>query len=290
MSDSTQLTSASGYDTSMMRFSEPVSGSIPNSTPAISFQRINISTEYPDGSSGDLILPTERVFSFGVSENVSMDTGKVNGYVLPLCLWNRDGPTKEEKEWSDTFNAIVEKCKDHLLENREEVGQYDLERNDLKRLNPLYWKRDKGKIVKGTGPTLYAKLIVSKKQNKIITQFYDTDNNDLDPLTLLQKYCTVKSAVKIESIFIGNKISLQVKIFEAEVKLMQSGIRRLMRPKANPRVLATTPAVNNPLNEENENEDDDSGDIPVESEEEKEAEVKPKKVVKRKVRRVVRKG
>ena len=169
MSENTQLTPATGYDTKKMIFSEPQTGVIPDSKPQISFKRILIQTKNDDGTIGDLIIPTERLFSFGVSENMSQETGVVNGYVMPLCLWNRDDPTTEEKAWTTTFDNIVEHCKKHLVENREEIGQYELEMNDLKKFNPLYWKKDKGQVVEGTGPTLYAKLIVSKKQdNKIV--------------------------------------------------------------------------------------------------------------------------
>jgi hypothetical protein len=62
---SNQLSSASEYDVKRMVFSDPIKGSIPNTT--ISYKRINISTLNKDGSIGDLILPTERLFSFGVS-------------------------------------------------------------------------------------------------------------------------------------------------------------------------------------------------------------------------------
>ena len=34
------------------------------------------------------------------------------------------------------------------------IEKYDLEKADLKKLNPLYWKREQGKIVEGRGPTL----------------------------------------------------------------------------------------------------------------------------------------
>ena len=175
MSDNTQLTSASGYDTKRMIFSEAQSGSIPNSVPAINYKRINISTLNEDGTVGELIIPTSKVFSFGVNENTNPETGKVNGYIMPLCLWSRDGATKEEKEWSDTFIAIVERCKEHLIQCREDIDQYELEMTDLKKFNPLYWKRDKVKIVEGSGPTLYAKLIMSKKHNKIVSMYYDSE-------------------------------------------------------------------------------------------------------------------
>jgi hypothetical protein len=161
-----------GYNTNRMIFSEPIPGSIPDSKPKIEFKRINISTRNDDGSKGELIIPTTRLFSFGVSENTSQETGKVNGYTFPICLWSKDSPTEEEKAWTDLFDKVVEKCIDHLVENREEIEMFELSRGDLTKtkggLNPLYWKKEKhvenGKtimrVVPGSGPTLYTKLII----------------------------------------------------------------------------------------------------------------------------------
>jgi hypothetical protein len=231
-----QLTQASEYDTKKMVFSEPQNGSVPN-TPIV-YKRIAISTLNKDGSIGDLILPTETLFSFGVSENIDPNTKKVNGHVLPLCLWSKEGPTKEEKAWTDTFEKIVEHCKTYLLDHKDDIGQYELTISDLKKLNPLYWKKDKGKIVEGTGPTLYAKLISSKKHNKILSMFFNQRGEEIDPLSLLGKYCYAKAAIKIESIFVGSKITLQVKLYEAECRLMDNGMRPLMnRPKDSGRML-----------------------------------------------------
>ena len=126
MTDNTQLSTADGYNVKRLIFSVPQQGSIPNSVPAINYRRISIQTKNDDGSIGDLIFPTSQLFSFGVSENTNPETGKVNGYVMPLCLWHRDGASKEEKAWSDTFDKIVEACKEHLVANREEIEQYDL--------------------------------------------------------------------------------------------------------------------------------------------------------------------
>ena len=71
MSDNTQLTTASGYDTKNMIFSEAQAGTIPNSVPQINYKRISIQTRNPDGTTGDLIIPTSQLFSFGVSENTN---------------------------------------------------------------------------------------------------------------------------------------------------------------------------------------------------------------------------
>lgn len=303
----TQLTTASGYSTKRMIFSEPVVGTIPN-TP-ISYKRINISTKNEDGTVGDLILSTEELFSFGVSENKDFnDPTKVNGHVLPLCLWDRDGPTEAQKEWIETFNAIIERCKKHLLQHKEEIGQYELSASDLKKLNPLYWKKEKGKIVEGRGPALYGKLIASKKLGKILTSFYDENDEKLEPLDLLGKYCFAKCAIKIESIFIGSKISMQIKVYEATVRLQESGMQRLLpRPKGKSRMLTAESAnlmsvdvdsdaesdnnadANSDANSDN---DSDSGSIGVASDnEEPEPEPEPVKVEK-KVKKIkkVKKG
>ena len=253
--ENTQLTPAAGYiPRTRMVFSEPIAGSIPDSKPKIEFKRINISTRNEDGSIGELIIPTERLYSFGVSENTSQETGKVTGYTFPLCLWGRDGPTNEEKIWTDTFDKIVDCCIDHLVENREEIEMFDLSRADLTKskggMNPLYWKKEKvkddktGKIVLKTltdkGPTLYAKLIYSKKHDKFLTQFFDQNDEILQARDLMGKHCYASGAVKIESIFIGAKISLQVKLYEAVVEPNQQGMKRLLeRPKSNSKVLAS---------------------------------------------------
>ena len=294
----TQLISAINYDTDSMIFSEPQQGSVPGGGPSINFSRINISTKNPDGTLGELVIPTGRLFSFGVSENTNPDTGKVNGWTLPLCLWNRDGATPDEKAWTDTFDKIVERCIDHIIDNKEELDKFDLERSDLKKFNPLYWKKEKrmvnGKpqmvIPDGVGPTLYSKLIYSRKNENFITKFYDVNDNPIDPLEMIGKYCWTTAAVKIESIFIGNKISLQVKLYEAVVEPIQQGGKRLLaRPPAQSMVIQSTrDNASNAASVMNDSESDDDGSI----EEEDSPESKPTPVVpvkKKVVRRVAKK-
>ena len=305
----TQLSSASGYNAKQrIIFSEPICGEIPDSKPKIEFKRINISTRNEDGSIGELIIPTERLYSFGISENKSMETGKISGYTFPLCLWNRDAPTTQQKEWTDTFDSIVDVCIEHLVENREEIDMFDLTRNDLTKskggLNPLYWKKEKAKDEKtgktvlrpvpGTGPTLYSKLIHSRKNNKFVTQFFDTNDEIMNAEDLMGKHCYVQGAVKIESIFIGSRISLQVKLYEAVVEPVQTGMKRLLaRPKPQSQVLAAK--ANQTSSQMLTNDDDvsDSDDSLGSDDEQSEEELpKPspvKRMVKRTIKRVVKK-
>jgi hypothetical protein len=276
-----ELISASSYDTSRMIFSEPIEGGIPDSKPPISFKRVNISTVYENGSSGPLIMETQRLYSYGLGEDTNPDTGKINGYKLPLVLYNINGASQEEKDFVSTFENIVKKCKDYLLKNKDKLEQYELEENDLKKLNPIYRKKEKGVVVETASPVLYAKLIVKKDKdgNKIITVFFDEESGEpINALDLLGKACYVRSAIKFESIFIGNKISLQIKLFECDVKVIASaGTRRLLqRPKADSQVITQSESrsVPMPLNVD----DDDTGSL-IEDDDDELVEVKepPKK-------------
>lgn len=228
---STKLTSVSGYNVDNIQFSKPEVGNIPNSVPKISFKRIKIGTKHSDGTTGDLIVETPpNLFSFGLQENRELGTGNVNGYVLPICLWNKNGASEEEKEFTDVFDKIVNRCKDHLLDSKDEIERYDLDMSDLKNFNPLYWKKEKGKVVEGSGPVIYIKLIMSKKTEKISTMFINEDTNEeMSPYDIMNRYCFVKGAMKFESIFIGNKISLQLKLYEVLVTPIDMERKTLLR-------------------------------------------------------------
>ena len=292
MNQDTQLSKASGYDINRMMFSKPQKNTIPNTKPPISYTRIGISSKNRDGSIGDLVFETNQLFSFGVSENKNPETGKVNGYVLPLCMWNKEFPTDEEKAFTDTFNKVCDRVKDHILEVKEEIEKYDLNENSdsLKKINPLYWKRVKGKIVDGTGPTLYVKLIQSKKDDRIISSFRnDADDEMIDPLSLVGKYCYVRSAIKIESIFVGKTIALQVKLYEARVRLLNTGIKSLLskpRPVADPELHIARDEKTSLLPLSSDFRDDDTGSIDG-SDSEEEKPMEPKKVVKKVVKKKI---
>lgn len=220
------------FNTDNIVFSKPEIGNIPGQK--INFKRLRIACRNKNGSIGDLIFSTpENLHTFGLQESRDLSTNKLNGYVLPLCLWNRNGPSENEKKFTELFNCISEYCKKYLIENREQIEKYDLDMSDLKKFNPLFYKMDKGKIVDGKGPMLYVKVLYNKNQNKINTIFVDEESNkEIDPFAILNKPCNVIAAIKFESIFIGNKISLQVKLYEAVVRPIDNTMRGLLRPNA----------------------------------------------------------
>lgn len=237
MNSKTQLINVpKSYDTKNMLFSDPVEGSVPNST--IKYKRVLISTVNPDGTVGDLVIKSPKVFSFGVSENRDPETKMVKGYTLPLCLWNLNGASQEEKDFCSAFDDIVEECKNHVLEHKEDIEKYELDRSDLKKFHPFYWKKEKGKPIPGQGPVLYVKLIENKKQGTILSMFFDTQDNSVNPIDLIGKYLYAEAAIKVESIYVGTRVALQVKLHEATVELVQTGMSRLLpRPKAVDRLI-----------------------------------------------------
>lgn len=283
----TQLTEAENYDVENMRFSDPLTGNIPDSK--LTYQRIMISTVNPDGSEGDLIMRTEpKIFSPGIREQLSLESGKLTGHVMPLCLWNRDGPSPKERAFTDTIVRIVKKCKEYILINREKIGKYELKEAHLDKFdNVLSWQKEKGKVVEGTGPSMWVKLITRKGQ--IVSMFFDSNKKPKNPLDLLNQYCLVDAAIKFESIFIGSNISLQVKLYECIHEPIDQGMKSLLtvRPEANPRVLLSHSAK-----KPDDDDDDDEGSLGGGSDDEVSSPPKatPKKPpVKRVVRKVAAK-
>ena len=253
--DNTQITSANGYNTTNIVYGKPRDGNIPGSS--VTFKRIQMGTRNPDGTLGELILSTSRLFSFGLSPSVNMTTGKTDGYTLAMCLTNMDAPTQEEKAFLDTFNKICDHAVDYILQHRDDVGKYELEKADLKKFNPVYIKREKGKVVEGSSPMLYAKVLQNKKMQTITSLFYDKYGRDIDPMSLMNKQCYVKAAVKIEGIFIGSKVSLQVKLHEAEVEMRESGVKRLLRPSAADAPLPPSQSFASAVQSESKEDDED---------------------------------
>lgn len=305
--DYTQLTNAVEFDPAKMVFANPHENKITISEgKTIKFFRIQIGYENPDGTVGELVLGTPRLFSYGVQENKA-DSGRIDGYSMALCMWDRDGPTPEQTRWIEAFGEAIDRAKDHILSVKDDVGKYDLDESDVKRFNPLYWKRDRGKIVEGKGPTLYPKLLVSKKEDppKILTPFSDAaSGEDVDPRDLVNKFCYATAAVRIESIYVGAKVSPQVKLHECLTRLANTRNRRLLRPTVDNSVRqVSADAISSALGasaegveggeEEEEEDDDDDGTGSLSdassSEEQKAATpVLTKKTTKKIVRRVVR--
>lgn len=215
-----QLSSVENFQVNDIVFSEAKETTIPGS------YRITIGTKYKDNTMGPLVFTTDVLYCFGIQENKSLEKPpRTTGYSIPLCMWSKDGATEYQKKFIDTLNNVCEYMKKYILKSevKKSVKKYDLEMSDLRKFNPLWYKKEEGKIVEGRGPMLYPKLMCNKDLH-VYTLITNQEGDDLSWETLLNQKFSGKICIKIESIFIGSKISLQLKVLEMEVQ--QQGNRR----------------------------------------------------------------
>lgn len=260
ISKQNQLHNIETYNLENVFFGEPEAYSIPGDKP-INFHRINIYTKNQDengklnGSVGDLILKFPKMFSFGVSANKD-DTQKLTGHSVSLCMWSKEGVAESELKATEFLEQLITKCKDKIFSLRKELKKPKMEMSDLKKLDKLlYWKEDDdGNRIPGVGPIFTPKLIEYKesrdkngnvKPHQIVTVFYLEDEVDeegnpveVNPLEFLadktnKKYCYITPAIKIDNIFVGGTaITIQCKIYEADVATVQLGQKRLLHPSS----------------------------------------------------------
>jgi len=215
----TQLSDFNEFDINSIIFYKPeiINFSEANNN----FKKVKICVRNRDGTIGDLVFSApSNLFSFGIQEIKNSD-GVPISYIMPICLWKKKEPTKEETAFIDILQKIIELSK-------EQIEKYTEGNVELKRFSPLSFKNDEDK-----SPILYTKLIYNKKQNKISSLFIDENTNkEIDPIQILNKKCYITAAIKIESIFISDKITLQIKLYEAIVKIFKNSRRLLTNTKA----------------------------------------------------------
>ena len=300
ISKQNQLHNVETYNLENVFFGEPEAYSIPGDKP-INFHRINIYTKNQDdsgkvtGSVGDLILKFPKMFSFGVNANKD-DNQKLTGHSVSLCMWSKDGVSESELKATELLEGLIKKCKDKIFSLKKELKKPKMEMSDLKKLDKLlYWKEDEdGNRISGVGPIFTPKLMEYKetkdkngnvKPHQIATVFYLEDEVDeegnpveVSPLEYLadknnKKYCYVTPAIKVDNIFVGGTaITIQCKIYEADVATVQLGQQRLLHPATttkkpqqstpslNPAPVSSTVPVNQSNDEEEEDEEEDDED------------------------------
>ena len=183
-------------------------------------ESIKIQTKYSNNKPGPLVIETPFLFSFGVNERKIRETDEIVGYTLPVCLWGKDEePTTEQKNFGECLTKIQEVCHEYLEET------YDSDVSE--RLSEiLYYKQSKAFDKKGrkkrdesVSPVLYAKLIYSGKNDKILSLFRTKGDDRVDPMMYFEKYCIVKLALIVENIYISEtSVSIQIKVSECYVK------------------------------------------------------------------------
>lgn len=230
-----------GYDVSNMIFVDPKNITTKS---GFSYETIAIKTRNPDGSEGDLVIRTvPNLFSKGLEKGKDFTDSNKFKWQVPISFQDRDSvtgctnPTPEQAAWMDNFNAMIDRCLDWIMENLDKLGLGDDYQRPLSRkFSPMFYAKVKDpvtgkpttKVAPGAGPWLYTKTMYKELADGTFnfqTQFFDKQNNELDPMDIVGVHCTTTAALKFESIYkSGDKMHLQIKLFE--MVLEEHGNRR----------------------------------------------------------------
>ena len=170
-----------------------------------SYHKISIKYIDENGDKIDLCMATNPLTSYGVKEFRKQVKGPVENYSLSLVV--------DDQETRDGFERIFQKCRDHLA---QESVKEALDRYDMSMLDPFYRKNDDG------SPSLYPKLLtayqkVRRGTPEITTEFVDSEDNPIDPKTLVGSHRRMIVAITVKDIYIGENPSIQLKVNDAIV-------------------------------------------------------------------------
>ena len=241
-------------------FSEPEEGKLPQANPnaiPISFYRIYIKHKNGD----DVIMKIGPCYTFGVSENFSQETKELTGYQMPLVMFDRDGASDYQKSVVEHLDQLSAMGKKAVISYKKQIKKGDLQESDVRNMNILYrYKDENGLYIQDKSPVLYCKLISSKKKGmKILTNFtlMDIVNGnckivkneknepiELDPKKLIGVAGMAEVYVKLESIFIGSKMTYQIKAWDVYYKPMTFKLTKLKNMSEKNTILITN--ENNP--------------------------------------------
>ena len=182
------------------------------------FHKIYINKENEDGEEVSL----RKYYSLGLKRN-----RKYNTLSFPIDI-------NENDEFLNVFKGIVKKRKDHLMNISIKGKVKELKGLKLTSLNNF------GSCLSnkdGRPPVLHVRVPTEYGTQTVIPEFYEKEDIDdpdklskliENPYVFMDKECIVNAAVTVEDIFIkGNIISLQVKLYEVEISVIDK------RPKRN---------------------------------------------------------
>ena len=167
-----QLSSIENITEDNIVFHEPKKYQVRNTS--IKYKRIKIEIKMPNGKISPLVVETPYLFSFGVSKRENQETGELNGYTIPVCLWKKDEkPNEEQENFFNLLNNIHEICRSYLEKNYGDNQATSL--NEILYYKQIEYTDEKGKRRKkkdkSRSPVLYVKLIYSDKTKKILSLF-----------------------------------------------------------------------------------------------------------------------
>lgn len=194
-----------------------VSSSIKVGSQTILTQRAIPYVKNSSGEESPLLLQTDKVYTYGVKE-AEKQNGQGFEYSLPISTSDMNGPTAYQKKFISVCDKISELGRTYLVSHAKEFGK-DWIASDLRKLNIL-WRKEatseratlyaKLPVYKGAFACSFVQPFVQKKTKQILTK-------KVDPLLYRDVGATIKVVIRVDSIFIGSKVSFQTKAEEVVV-------------------------------------------------------------------------
>ncbi|ABF82037.1 hypothetical protein MIV007R [Invertebrate iridescent virus 3] len=154
-----------------------------------------------------LVFSCEPAFSFGLCRNTQ---DKNESYQLSLCLYEREKPRDAEIVWAAKYDELAAMVRDYL----KKTPEFKKYRSFISCMKGLSWKNNE--IGDKDGPKLYPKVIFNRKKGEFVTIFTKDDDVEPetieDPRTILDRRCVVQAALRLESVFVHNKVAIQLRI------------------------------------------------------------------------------
>ena len=202
---------------------------------------MDLSIKYPNGSKGPLIFQLPRCDTRGFSAQFGDGLDKT----FALYLGENDTITTEHKQVINAINQVVAACTKYCLTDdfKAKLGKWDLEESDFKKkFNPIEYQKDKDtKKPKLDQPqVMYLKVMtkVNKEtqMKESISRFYNEGEFDergnpieVHPLEFIGKSGTCVPLIKVDKIFFGVNYKLQVKIYQCDVRVNDTGFKSLIK-------------------------------------------------------------
>ena len=217
------------YDISNISFQKPEEKKLAND-PKVTYHRIALKSKEGDKEK-DLLVVLDKCYCYGI--------GTKYGYAMGISLEDRDGPTELQTATIKMLEAIADKAKDFLVANKGELNKPKLTKDKLDEIGVVKYRLLKtGEIDTSKPPTMTIKLpVISKDKDgnpldeaKVVSDFmYESDESPANPMDFIEKPFYVRPVIRVEGIFVGQQIKLQVKLHECMVTPVDNGPRSILK-------------------------------------------------------------
>jgi len=235
----TELVDVTTMDLTKLYFDVPQELEIQQGNKTIKYFKVPLGYQQKSGV-GELVISIPMFcHCFGIEE-FQNESGKATAHSASLSMIDMNGsPDEQEKQLGlvKSFIGMVDAIKKHLFTIKKEIKKPALDASDLKGLCPIRQSIDEDGNPKGNtwffSPKLMERKVYNKEdptdvQTKIETTFYTEDDQEVSPLEFLgKKHFKFQGSVKIESVYVGSKISLQCKIYDGVVRPITKERKRL---------------------------------------------------------------